>query len=238
MISIIIPAHNEEKNLKKLIPKLENCISEDLEIELLLAISPETGDDSQRVKLPAYGRIFQCKGQGRAVQMNEAAAIAQGDILVFLHADVFPPQEFTKDIRTSFQMGYQAGFFSYRFDSDHRLLKINAFFTARDGIFTGGGDQCLFIKKTVFEKLGGFDEQQVLMEDFEFFRRMKREKVRYRIVRNDLLVSARKYEFNSYWKVNFTNLTLLFLFRLGYPSCKLRSLYRRMLHLPYADTQA
>lgn len=120
-------------------------------------------------------------------------------------------------------------FFSYKFDSERFWLKINAYFTASDGIFTGGGDQCLFIKKETFKRLDGFNENQVLMEDFEFFKRMKKAKVPYKIVKNDLLVSARKYDHNSYLKVNFCNLMMIVLFKLGYPSKKLKSLYSNML---------
>jgi hypothetical protein len=73
--------------------------------------------------------------------------------------------------------------------------------------------------------LGGFNEAQLLMEDFEFFRRMRSHRVPYTIVKNNLVVSARKYDLNSYWRVNLTNLLLLLLFRAGYPSRKLQRLH-------------
>ncbi len=65
-----------------------------------------------------------------------------------------------------------------------------------------GVDQCLYIKRDVFEKLITFDEEQVLMEDFKFFERMKKNNVRYKIIKNDLIVSARKYDNNSYARAN------------------------------------
>ena len=129
-------------------------------------------------------------------------------------------------------MNLRPGFFSYRFDRPGLLLKINASFTGEDGIFTGGGDQCLFIKKDVFERLGGFDDTQQLMEDFEFFGRMKKENVSYKIVKNDLIVSARKYTNNSYVRVNLSNLLLFMLFKLGYPSEKLKALHNRLIRMP------
>ena len=107
--------------------------------------------------------------------------------------------------------------------------------TAKDGIFTGGGDQCLFIKKEVFNTLGGFDEEQVVMEDFEFFERMKKGKIRYKIIKNDLIVSARKYQHNSYARVNLSNLLLVTLFKLGYPSRKLKSLHNKLIRTPYQN---
>jgi hypothetical protein len=129
------------------------------------------------------------------------------------------------------QQGFKAGFFSYRFDKVNLLLRINASFTARDGLFTGGGDQCLFIRTATFREMNGFDESQVLMEDFEFFGRMKKKGISYTIVTNDLIVSARKYKNNSYVRVNLSNLLLLILFKFGYPATKLKTLHNRLVRM-------
>jgi len=90
-------------------------------------------------------------------------------------------------------------------------------------------------KKTVFLDLGKFNEQQVIMEDFEFFKRMKKNRVNYTIIKNDLIVSARKYETNSYLKVNASNLLLVLLFKYGYPPEKLKSLHHKLLKMPYTS---
>lgn len=232
MISIIVPAYNENRNLEKLIPLLK-IIGRGYAFEILIAMSALNSDNSEKLLMDLGVHFLKCSGEGRAMQMNEAAEIATGDTLVFLHADVVPPKLFLKDIQETLRGGYEAGFFSYRFDKESFLLKINASFTGRDGIFTGGGDQCLFIKKRVFEQLGTFNEAQVLMEDFEFFDRMKKNKVRYKIIKNDLIVSARKYKKNSYVRVNLSNLLLMTLFRMGCPSQKLRTLHNRLLQTSY-----
>lgn len=228
MISIIIPAHNEKENLGRLLPRLEGMISP-VPVEIVVALSCRNTDGSEN--LPCYPRvrILECRKKGRASQMNEAAKKSVGEILVFLHADVIPPRTFFQDIFATLNENYDAGFFSYRFDEESFFLKINSSFTARDGIFTGGGDQCLFIKRKRFLVLGGFDEQQVLMEDFEFFDRMKKHGVPYTIINNDLIVSARKYRNNSYLRVNLSNFLLLVLYRFGYPAPKLKLLHNRLL---------
>ncbi|ADV47537.1 glycosyl transferase family 2 [Cellulophaga algicola DSM 14237] len=230
MISIIIPAHNEQKNLLKLIPYLE-VLCQETPAEVLVVLSAANTEtisiSSDKIK------VLECQKNGRAVQMNYGAQNAKGTILAFLHADVLPPKSFLKDIEKVAKLNYQAGFFSYRFDSKSILLRINAKFTANDGIFTGGGDQCLFIEKEVFNQLGKFDAKQLIMEDFEFFKRMKKNNISYKIINNDLLVSARKYESNSYLRVNISNLLLVLLFKMGYPSNKLRSLHNRLLKMPY-----
>lgn len=232
MISVIIPAHNEEANLKVLLPRLFE-LAHGHEVEVLVSLSKNNKDQSNSLHTNSFTTFIHCREDGRALQMNTAVKQAKGKILVFLHADVRPPNGFFEDIKITIDEGYQAGFFSYQFDKSNFFLKINSSFTKKDGIFTGGGDQCLFIEQKVFDKLKGFDETQVIMEDFEFFRRMKSRKVSYKIVTNDLLVSSRKYENNSYARVNMTNLLLVALFKFGYPSEKLKKIHGRLLRLPY-----
>ena len=234
MTTIIIPAHNEKDNLRDLVPQLTE-IPKEFPVEIIVALSSDNSDDSETLASEYPVKCVQCKKKGRAVQMNSAAKLAKEGILVFLHADVTPPDTFISDISTAIQEGFDAGFFSYHFDKKSFFLQINAFFTAKDSIFTGGGDQCLFIKKEVFDALGGFDEKQVLMEDFEFFRRMKNNNVRYTIIKNDLIVSARKYRNNSYMRINLANFLLVILFKCGYPAKKLKSLHDRLIKMPYQN---
>ncbi|TLP71243.1 glycosyltransferase [Maribacter sp. ACAM166] len=234
MISIIIPAHNEFKNLQRLFNT--TCILEQEQLlEIIVAVSPNTTDNTETLSSIAKVKLLRCKKNGRAAQMNEASNVAKGEILVFLHADVVPPNGFVNDIQQSLEHFFDAGFFSYRFDKENWLLRLNSSFTAKDGYFTGGGDQCLFIKKDVFYQIGTFNEEQALMEDFEFFGRMKKQKIPYTIVKNDLVVSARKYECNSYLRVNLVNLLLVTLFKLGYSGDKLKVLHNKLIRTPYND---
>ncbi|WP_419211888.1 glycosyltransferase [Maribacter sp. X9] len=232
MISVIIPTHNEYNNLVRLF-EVAGFFGHEKLAEVILAVSPENTDETAALSDKFDIKIINCTKKGRANQMNEASFIARGEILVFLHADVLPPKNFIRDIQESLISGFDAGFFSYRFDKDSWLLRFNAYFTSKDGLFTGGGDQCLFIKKSVFKSLGLFNEEQVVMEDFEFFRRMKKGKIPYTIIKNDLVVSARKYECNSYLRVNLSNLLLVVLFKFGYPGVKLKKLHNKLIRTPY-----
>jgi glycosyltransferase involved in cell wall biosynthesis len=227
MISIIIPAHNDWDNLVELLNYVAS-IQDINQAEIIVALSPESSFNIGDVFHPQV-RLLRCAQKGRGVQMNEASRLALGTILVFLHADARPPSTFISDINKTTNARYDAGFFSYKFDSESFWLKINASFTAKDGIFTGGGDQCLFIRKTIFERLGQFNETQLLMEDFEFFKRMKRARVPYTIVKSNLIVSARKYEYNSYLRVNLSNFLLVILFNIGYPSTKLKAIHDKLI---------
>lgn len=231
MISIIVPAHKEKKNIEYLVDVLSHLKTCE-PVEIIVALSPESNDDfKQEIKEKA--NFLCCSKKGRASQMNEASKMANGDVFAFLHADVKPPKSFLQDIRRTIENRFDAGFFSYRFDKKSLPLKVNSYFTTKDGIFTGGGDQCLFIKKNVFESLGRFSETQILMEDFEFFRRMKEQKIRYKIVKSNLIVSSRKYECNSYLRVNLSNLLLIVLFKMGYPGQKLKTIHDKLIRTPY-----
>jgi rSAM/selenodomain-associated transferase 2 len=232
MISVVIPAHNERQNLLRLLPKLLQ-LATGHQIEIIVCYSKTNSQFLTEMEAVAPVTAIHCSDNGRALQMNEGSIRAQGAILVFLHADVLPPQGFFDDIKLTLTNGHEAGFFSYQFDKKNFWLGLNASFTRRDGLFTGGGDQCLFINRDAFEKLGRFNEKQVIMEDFEFFKRMKSQKIPYKIVDNPLLVSARKYEDNSYLRVNMTNLLLVVLFKMGLAPVRLQKLHNNLLRLPY-----
>jgi GT2 family glycosyltransferase len=109
-----------------------------------------------------------------------------------------------------------------------KLLKVNAWFTQFNGLLSGGGDQTLFIRKDVFWELGGFDETYCLMEDFELVRRIKK-KYNFKVIPKRILVSARKYEKNSWFRVQVANLIVFGLFFLNHPPSKLKVLYSRLL---------
>jgi len=231
VISVVIPVYNEKENLMRLLPWL-GILSQKHNVEIIVSVGECSQDYSTCLEGLNRVKLVSGKRKGRAKQMNDGALHANGEILVFLHADVFPPKGFFTDIEATLASGHDAGFFSYQFDKDDFFLKVNAAYTKKDGWFTGGGDQCLFIKKSIFQQLGRFDENQVLMEDFEFFSRMKRANISYKIVPNDLIVSARKYDHNSYLRVNLSNLLLVILFRCKVPSKTLRRLHYRLLRVP------
>ena len=228
-ISVIIPTINEAKRIIPLVDYLlkhgDTCVT-----EIIIADASKSTDDTlQLIKGIKKVHGMKATSTSRAVQMNEAAQLACNEVLYFVHADVFPPTSYSQDITTQINKGYDFGIFSYIFDSDSLLLKINAYATRFDGLFSGGGDQTLFIKKEVFQKLNGFREDLVIMEDFDLYWRLKKAGYRRAIVKNDVLVSDRKYQYNNYLKVNLVNLTTFFLFKLGCSPIWLKTFYQKAL---------
>lgn len=233
-ISVVIPAINEINNLRKLIPYLTG-LHHNGDIEIIIAFADDNPNSYSELGRYEGLQLIHCQKLCRAHQLNCGAEKATGEVLAFLHADVWPPETFFIRIYNAINSGYHAGLFSYRFNSDNYLLKLNASFTGKDGIFTGGGDQCLFIISEAFEAMGRFNENQVIMEDFEFFSRLRKSQYNYTIIKEDLIVSARKYENNSYLRVNLSNLLLVLLFKFKYPPQKLKSLHNSLLRLPHLE---
>lgn len=226
-LSIIIPTLNEETNLKSLLPYLNQ--HKDDYTDIIVADACTTVDDSTHICKTNNVQRVACKASSRAAQMNKGASIVQDGILYFLHADVLPPKTFVNDIRTSLAKGTDFAIFSYRFDSDSKLLAINSRFTRRKGLFAGGGDQSLCLTKSTFESLGGFDEYFTIMEDFRFFHKALKIGLSYEVIPNDVIVSARKYKQNSYLRVNLSNLVAFSLYHLGTKPNTIKKIYSKLL---------
>ena len=227
LLSIIIPTFNEEDNLRKLLPYLKSYSGKNTEI--IVADTIKSNDQTSIICEGNHIKRVVCEFCSRARQMNFGAQQAKGDILYFLHADTLPPVSFEKDIRSTLDDDYDFGIFSYKFDSDHPLLKVNARFTKKKGLFIGGGDQSIFMEKSTFKKIGKFDPGYCIMEDFKFFHTANRMGLSYKIVPNDVIVSARKYEKNSYLRVNVSNLVAFSMYHLGMKPSSIKKAYSYLL---------
>lgn len=226
-ISVIIPTLNEEENLKALIPLLFSIKNPEM-IEVIVA-DANSSDQTKSIAESQGATFISCSAKSRAAQMNAGAKISKGNILYFVHADTRPLLSFLEDIQTTFEYGFLAGCYRYRFDSDNFLLKINSWFTRFNGLFSGGGDQTLYIERTLFNDLNGFDENYTIMEDFDLVRRI-RQKSEFRIIPKSIKVSARKYENNSWLRVQLANLAVFIYFLRNKQPSKIKILYCRLLN--------
>lgn len=227
LISIIIPTLNEEKNLNKLLPYLRSHAI--AETEIIVVDSCQSTDDIDDIcKVNDVVKMV-CTESSRAAQMNLGAASASGDILYFLHADATPPNTYIHDIGKAIDEGFDFAIFSYRFASDSLLLAINSKFTKRKGLFAGGGDQSICMLKSTFDSIGGYDENFSIMEDFKLFHTAKRKGLKYKVIPNDMIVSARKYDENSYLRVNLSNLIAFSMYHTGADPNQIKTIYRKLL---------
>lgn len=199
-ISIIIPVLNEEENLKKLIPFLRNRAREADLLEIIV-VDGGSSDSTSELALSLGAKVIPSP-KGRALQMNAGAREARGRILYFLHADSFPPEHFDELIKQAFEKGSHAGCFRLKFDSQSLFLRFFAWFSRFNFQICRGGDQSLFISRSLFDSLGGFNEAYRVYEDNEFVGRIYR-KANFRVLPFDLLTSARKYRLNGRFRLQY-----------------------------------
>jgi rSAM/selenodomain-associated transferase 2 len=165
--------------------------------------------------------------RGRAFQMNAGAREATGEILLFLHADVSLPEDAPARIRRALNRSDTvAGAFRTWTVADgpgpwwSPLLHLADLRSRYTGL--PYGDQAIFVRREIFEEVGGYPELP-LMEDLAFSRRV-RDRGRIEIVRSRVIVSGRRFLERPIYYTLAVNLFPL-LFRLGVPPGVLARLY-------------
>ncbi len=191
MLSIIVPALREAGNLARLLPVLRAAAPG---AEIIVA-DASSDDGTREVAARIAGVTVLACERGRARQMNAGARAARGDVLLFLHADTVLPAGFEAATTQALEdPAVVAGHFDVRFDNTRWPFRLIAGLmnlrSRLSGISTG--DQALFVRREVFEALGGFPDIP-LMEDIEITRRLKR-RGRQAALRERVTTSARKWE--------------------------------------------
>lgn len=227
-IHVITPVLNEADNLRELLPLLLRELSS---ADRITIADGGSSDATAAVvaEFPAV-QYLHCASCGRARQMNEAARIATDayDVVYFLHADTRPPGGFRKDIIESVRAGYEVGCYRFTFDMWHPLLSVNAFCTRFKGLACRGGDQSLYLTTKAFRELGGFRDMQI-MEDYDIIQRTWASDFQFRVMPRSILVSARKYRVNGWFRVQMANLKVFRMYKAGAPEEAMVRTYREML---------
>lgn len=224
-ISIIIPTLNESQLIGRLIERLLTADSDKIEI---IVVDGGSTDDTLEIAA-RYGVTVIQGDKSRAKQMNKGAALAQNEILYFVHADALPPIGYFKDgIESLAQPKTKAACYRSKFDCKHPIFRVNEFFTRFYWLVARGGDQSLFITKNEFERLGGFDESLEIMEEYPFIQKLMDDK-KLAILPKAILISTRKYENCSWLKVSRANYIVFKLFKNGAPSNQIKERYKTLL---------
>ncbi len=225
-ISIIIPTLNEENSIGILIRELHVRAEEEIS-EIIISDGGSTDKTKENVE-NAGATFISCSENGRAVQINKGAEAATGEIYFFLHADTVPPPGYDRMIKKALSDGAGAGCFRLRFSGNHPVLRFYGWCTRFKSTFLRYGDQSLFVKRELFHKVGGYDENLSVMEDQEMVRKLKKASS-FVLLGQSVKTSARKYEINGVFKLQLIFLVIFGLYYFGARQETLIHIYKSLI---------
>ncbi|CCQ91064.1 Glycosyl transferase, family 2 [Nitrospina gracilis 3/211] len=219
-VSVIIPTWNESRLLPDTLERLTRISP----YEIL--IGDGGSDDDTRSIAERHGVRCIESPRGRAPQMNAAAKEAQGNLLLFLHADSHLDETGFQRMVAVMQRGrHIGGAFSLAIDSQRPALQtISRLATLRSRYLNlVYGDQGIFVLPEVFHELGGFSPLPIC-EDLDFFRRLKK-RGRTVILREAVSTSARRWHAEGLIWTTSRNILIASLFLMGFSPTRLSKWY-------------
>ena len=218
-LSIIVPTLDEELVLGETLAHL-CAVGPDVEV------SDGGSRDATRAVAGRFPVTWVAGPAGRGLQLNRGARAARGDVLLFVHADTRLPAGAGGLIGSAVAKGAVGGGFEVRFDSDRRLMALGSRLASLRTRWTRVplGDQGQFVRREIFERLGGYRDWPIL-EDLDFMRRLRREG-EVAVLDAAVLTSDRRFAQRGVVRTLATNYTIWTLFALGVHPRRLARLYR------------
>jgi rSAM/selenodomain-associated transferase 2 len=219
-ISVIVPVLNEEKTIAATLRALAPLAPHEI-----IVVDGGSGDRTAEICRSLGVKILSSE-RGRARQMNCGARQASGEALLFLHADTRLPQSALADIATALvDPRCPGGRFDVELEGSHPMLKlVGALINYRSRVTkVGTGDQAIFVRREVFERLGGYPDIP-LMEDIALCRALK-PLGGVACLRSRVVTSARRWESDGVWRTILRMWTLKFLYLAGVPPARLKQFY-------------
>ncbi|MFC1828751.1 TIGR04283 family arsenosugar biosynthesis glycosyltransferase [Thermodesulfobacteriota bacterium] len=218
---VVIPAVNESNTIRKTLLNIETANNREI-------IVVDGGSVDGTVSLArSMGAKVLTGSPPRARQMNQGAAAASGNILLFLHADTRLPAQFDEHIINALgKPNVGAGAFKLRVDSPlPALRRIERLANWRSRRFQMPyGDQGIFMTRERFYQIGGFPDIPI-MEDFELVRRLKKAGDVITL-KEPVLTSARRWERLGVLKTTLINQLVIAAYHAGVPPHTIAGWYR------------
>lgn len=221
-LSIVVPVLNEARGIEALLSGLAPLRQRGVEV---VVVDGHSQDGTVRLAAPLADAVLTAPA-GRARQMNAGAAASQGAVLLFLHADTQLPQGADRLVGAAIGNGAGWGRFDVRIVGAPRMLRVVAALMNARSRLTGiaTGDQAIFVRRDVFERLGGFPDQP-LMEDIELSLRLRRLSPPA-CLRQRVVTSGRRWESRGVWRTIFLMWRLRWRYWRGEPAQALAEAYR------------
>lgn len=220
-ISVIIPCLNEENYLPG---TLHRVLGLEGNFEIIVVDGGSTDDSLKIAETYPEVKTFSTR-KGRANQMNHGAAMATGEVLLFLHADTLLPHSAYNSIVHHLQNpGYIGGSFLLKFDSENSFLQFYSWCSKWSLEFFTYGDHAMFMEKEVFEAIGGY-RSLPFMEDVEIQKRL-RASGKFRKVNSRVTTSARRFNKEGTVKQLLMDVLLVGFFKMGVSPEKLKGFYK------------
>jgi rSAM/selenodomain-associated transferase 2 len=222
--SIIIPVLHEGERINPLIEHLR-ALDSPSPFEIIVVDGSPTRDTIESIA----NKNVHCldSEKGRAKQMNAGAGVAQGDVLVFLHADTqLPSQAFFVIERSLQDPEIVGGAFSAWFDSDKWIFKTIAITgTIRSrASHIPYGDQVIFLRKAYFQKLGGYPDIPIF-EEIALMQMIRKVKGKIIILPEQVCTSSRRFEEEGILYALLRDAMLVILYYRGVPPVRLKRWY-------------
>jgi len=220
-ISVIIPTLDEGTSIERAL----SSARAEARAEIIVCEGAKSSRSAQLAK--RFNARWMSATPGRAHQMNAAAEIATGDVLLFLHSDTILPRGYGQDIiKALSDPATVAGAFSHSIEGDELSLRlVSRLVKLRCRLFSlPYGDQAIFVRRRVFLNIGGFKEAPFL-EDLDLIRRLKK-CGRIAALSSPAVTSSRRWKEVGTLKTTLINQMVLLGYAVGFPEEKLARFYR------------
>ena len=220
-LSIIIPVFNEAENIASTLEQLQVYRQQGHEV---IIVDGGSRDNTVDCVQGMADQLLISK-PGRAMQMNIGAEQAQGEVLVFLHADTQLPDSADTLIIKAIEQGAQWGRFNVCLSGQHILFRLIENMMNWRSCLTGiaTGDQVIFVRRTLFEKVGAYPEIK-LMEDIALSKKLKAVG-KTACIKQRVTTSSRKWEKNGIVRTVLLMWRLRLLYFFGVSPNKLHAKY-------------
>jgi rSAM/selenodomain-associated transferase 2 len=230
-ISIIIPVLNENDSINTILEYLSLLTASD-GYEVIVADGSSHGTTVKAIKPDFHEKIrlrTTLAPKGRGAQMNHGAALAEGEILIFPHADTRISQKAFEELQRKMKRGSTivGGAFDLGILSSKKVYRVIETMANMRSRITRlpYGDQVQFLRKKYFFKINGFSEIP-LMEDVDIMQRIKKRNDKIIILSEKVHTSPRRWEKEGILYCTLRNWLLISLYVMGVSPNRLSKFYK------------